>query len=213
MKDKLISQFQGKTILGALLESLAEEMSEILQAFDDLANKRWIDTGEGKQLDGIGEIVGRDRLIANAIALPFFGFIDQPAALGFEVGKFRDTGESWQASTILSDYEYRPILWAKVFKNTTDGTTNEVIRSLCAVFKVDTIVVDDVGNAKINIGIGRKLERSEIVLMRAYSLLIRAGGVGMQWAINYDKDCYFGFLGQKNAKGFDEGKFADLITL
>ena len=85
MNEKLISQFQDKTILGALLESLAEEMAEILQAFDDLANKRWIDTGEGKQLDGIGEIVGRDRLIANAIALPFFGFVDQPAALGFNI--------------------------------------------------------------------------------------------------------------------------------
>ena len=213
MKNKLISQFHGKNILAAELDALQEELDEIFSVLDDLKNKRWIDTADGVQLDGIGTIVGRDRIIANAIVLPFFGFFDQPAALGFEEGRFRDSGESWQASTTLDDPEYRFVLWAKVAKNISQGTTEDTIRSLKYIFNVDTIVVDDVGNAKINIGVGRNLTRAEIVLMQAYNLMIRAGGVGMKYAVEYDKDSYFGFLGQKNAKTFEVGKFADLIDL
>ena len=85
MLEKLISQFHDKPVLAAELKALGEEFDEFVKAFDELANHRWIDTGYGVQLDGIGDIVGRDRTIENAIQLPFFGFFDQPEALGFEV--------------------------------------------------------------------------------------------------------------------------------
>ncbi len=211
MKSHLIKQFHEKPILYAELEALGEELEEAQSELERLREERWIDTGHGVQLDGIGQIVGRDRLIANAISLPFFGFYDQPNALGFEEGRFRDSGEAWQESTTLEDPEYRLVLWAKVFKNISQGTNEDTIKSLTYIFKVDTVTVDDAGNAKIIIGIGRRLTLAEIVTLKAYDLFIRAGGVGMKYAVQYDKDCYFGFLGQKNAKGFEEGKFADMI--
>ena len=213
MKAHLIKQFWEKPILAAELEALGEEFSEIEAALYDLREKRWIDTGVGVQLDGIGEIVGRDRIIANAIALPFFGFYGQPNILGFEVGRFRDSGEAWQASTVLGDAEYRLILWAKVFKNITKCTFEDTIKSLTFIFRIDTVVVEDAGNAKIRIAIGRKLTSAEIVTIRAYNLLIRGGGIGIRYVVMYEKDGYFGFLGQKNALGFDEGEFADIIEV
>lgn len=213
MKSHLIKQFWGKKVLAAELEALGEEFDDILTACKALRGERWIDTGVGVQLDGIGEIVGRDRIIANAIALPFFGFYGQPNILGFEVGRFRDSGEAWQASTVLGDSEYRLILWAKVFKNITKCTFEDTIKSLTFIFSVDTVIVEDAGNAKIRIAIGRRLTAAEIVTIRAYSLLIRAGGVGIKYVVMYVKDGYFGFLGQPNALGFEEGEFADIIEV
>lgn len=209
MQGHLIGQFQGKPVLAAVLEALGEEMDELDAVFSDLESKRWIDTGEGKQLDGIGEIVGQGRQIAEAIAVPFFGFQGQIGAMGFEQARFRDANEYWLASYNLADAEYRLVLWAKVGKNIANGTAEDTIRSLKFIFNAPFVFLDEIGNAKIAVGIGRRLLQSDIILADAVDLLIRAAGVGMEWRTHFNYDSYFGFLGQPNAKGFEVGSFAD----
>ena len=61
MKNNLISQFQGKTVLSAILDALNEELAEISAVSSDLKNKRWIDTGFGASvtLDPIGTLQAR----------------------------------------------------------------------------------------------------------------------------------------------------------
>lgn len=213
MHDHLISQFQDKPVIRAILNALGEELDEIREAAADLRTKRWIDTGEGKQLDGIGDIVGRDRTIENAVYLPWFGFYGQPNTMGFDEAPFRDSGVAFQKSTVLDDYSYRKVLWAKVFKNTSYGTHEDSISMLKVIFDVGVVVVEDAGNAKIRLGIGRRLTTAELLLIKAYNLFIRAGGVGMKYVVQYDPDFYFGFYGQPKAKGFDEGAFADMVDL
>lgn len=209
MKAHLIGQFEDKKVFAAILESLGEELDELDQAFDDLKELRWIDTGAGKQLDGIGEIVGQDRQIGKAVAIPFFGFYGQTGTLGFEQARFRDTNEDYLASYNLMDAEYRLVLWAKVSKNISRGTAEDTISSLLFIFSAPYVVLHEIGNAKIAIGIGRRLLQSDILLADAVDLLIRAGGVGVEWREHFDYDDYFGFLGQLNAKGFEQGSFAD----
>ena len=213
MKNNLISQFQGKTVLSAILDALNEELAEISAVASDLKNKRWIDTGFGVTLDGIGDIVGQSRIVESAVTIPFFGFYGQPSALGFGVGRFRDSGETWQFSSKLGDAEYKKLLWAKVFKNVSQCTTEDTIQALRFIFSVEKVIVEDAGNAKIRIGIGRELSASEIALAKAYCLMIRAGGVGIDEIVQFDADAVFGFLGQPNIKGFELGKFADNIDI
>jgi hypothetical protein len=213
MHDHLISQFQERPVIRAILNALGEELDLIVQAAGALMTERWIDTGEGAQLDGIGRIVGRDRTIPNAIYLPFFGFYGQPNAGGFSEAPFRDSGVAWQSSTILDDGSYRKVLWAKVFKNTSHCTFEDTISMLKVIFTVGICVVEDAGNAKIRLSIGRRLTTAELLLIKAYNLFIRAGGVGIRYAVQYDPDNYFGFLGQPRAKGFSEGAFADIVDI
>lgn len=212
MHDHLISQFQERPVIRAVLNALGSELDIIRLAAVDLMTKRWIDTGEGKQLDGIGDIVGRDRTIENAVYLPFFGFYGQPNAGGFDEAPFRDSGQAWQSTTVLADGSYRKILWAKVFKNTSNCTYEDTISMLRVIFDAPTAVVEDVGNAKIRLGIGRRLTSAELLLIQAYDLFIRAGGVGIKYVVQYDSDGFFGFYGQPRAKGFDEGSFADIVA-
>lgn len=213
MENHLIGQFKGKRVLRAILEALGEEMDELEQVFADLRDKRWIDTGEGAQLDGIGTIVNQPRQIADAIQIAFFGFQGQDNALGFEQGRFRDQWETWLQSVNLSDPEYRKLLWLKVFKNISTGTAEDTIVSTRRIFDAPYVVLSELGNAKIFIGIGRVLNKNELAIAKAMDLIVRAGGVGVKGMSMFNYDNYFGFLDQPNAKGFEVGSFADDITV
>ena len=63
MANHLISQFQEKPVISAIIEAFGDELDELDTVFTALRRDRWIDTGVGAQLDGIGDIVARDRTI------------------------------------------------------------------------------------------------------------------------------------------------------
>jgi hypothetical protein len=213
MAGHLIGQFSGKPVFAAFLAAIGGELDELDQALADLRDKRWIDTGEGVQLDGIGELVNQSRQVADAVTIPFFAFEGQPNAQGFEVGRFRDDWEGWLTSVNLGDPEYRMVLRAKIRKDTSPGTTEDTIASLRFIFDADRVVIRDCGNAKMAAAIGRRLNENELSVARALDLFVRAGGVGIVDASHFDADNYFGFYGQKDAKGFETGTFADSIEL
>lgn len=210
MISHLIGQFQDKPVIEAELDALGAELELLRQVFDDLKNKRWIDTGEGAQLDGIGTIVNRSRTIKDSLQIEFFGFSGQDNSQTFDVGRFRDINDNWLASTRLNDDDYRKILWLKVFYDSSYATGDELIHCLRVLFDAQNIVLHEVGNAKIMVGIGRRLTANDIRRARVLNLITLGGGIGLIAVEMFDPD-YFGFLGQNNAKSFDTGTFADVI--
>ncbi len=60
--DRLPQQYRGKERFAALLSALVNQVQEIEDALWQLFGERSLATSEGVQLDGIGEIVGLDRL-------------------------------------------------------------------------------------------------------------------------------------------------------
>ena len=210
MINHLLMQFSQSVNMHIFLNALGAELDELTQALKDLQEKRWIDTGAGVQLDNIGVLIDRSREIAGSIQLEFFAFYDQPNALPFDVGRFRDTQMvAYTATSVMDDETYRPVLWHKVSKDTTTGTTESTIESVKFIYNAPFVTITELGNAKIGIGIGRELTDNDIVLARALDLFIRAGGVGLLWVIEIPTD-YFGFVDQ-NAKGFDVGVLPTLI--
>ena len=217
MRQHLISQFQwdvidekvydDKPVLRALLTALGAEMDELNQTINDLKNKRWIDTGEGVQLDGIGEIVDRNRQLDKAIAIKVFGFYGQPNVAGFGQARFRKTNESNLSTYILDDAEYRLVLALKAMKNNSRATAEDTIKSLKYIYNAPTISLEEIGNANVIVGVGKVLSDNEKLLANAVDLVIRAGGVGLKYKTYYPA-AYFGFLGQPNAQGFGIGSFA-----
>ncbi|WP_196595255.1 DUF2612 domain-containing protein [Pectinatus frisingensis] len=207
MINHTLAQYDNSTVMQAAFYAVSEELELIDTILDDLKNKRWIDTGVGTQLDGIGTIVDRSRLVNAAIALEFFGFYGQAGAKGFGQARFRSKDESYLSTANLADPEYRLVLWSKVFKNNSLTYANDTIKSLQFIFDVDNVIVQDAGNAKFMIGIGKTLSANEILLANALDLLIRAGGVGCQFMSDFDGYA-FGFKGQKYAKGFGQAAFA-----
>lgn len=208
MNAHLIFQFQDKKVLGAIVESLGEELDELETAFQGLKNDRWLDTAEGKQLDGIGEIVGQSRIIKDAIQLPFFGFLHQPNTLGFGMGKMRRRKEPWLTNAVLADEEYPMLIRLKIAINTTDGTMEGTIYSIQYIYKAEKVVVTDTGNASFSISIGKMLTPSEQVFASALNLLVRCGGVKLKEKSYFNPNGHFGFYGQPFAVGFGQGMLA-----
>lgn len=205
MISHLLMQFSKSVNMQIFLNALGAELDELTKALDDLQNKRWIDTGAGVQLDNIGVLIDRSRRIEGAIQLEFFAFFDQPNALPFNVGRFRDTpAVPYIATSTLDDETYRPVLWHKVSKDTTTGTAESTIESVKFIYNAPFVTLTELGNAKIGIGIGRELTDNDIVLARALDLFIRAGGVGLDY-VEEIPDPYFGFVDQGDAKGFEVG--------
>ena len=212
MISHLIAQFHDKPVIEAELNALGTELELLRQAFDDLKNKRWIDTGEGIQLDGIGNIVNRPRIIPDSLQLDFFGFSGQDNSQTFGIGRFRSLNESWLAGSKLSDDDYRKILWLKVFYDSSQATGDELIHCLQVLFNAHSIIIHKTGNAKIMVGIGRRLTANDIRLVRTLNLIPIGGGIGLQAVEMFDMD-YFGFLGQPEAKTFGAGSWAITIDL
>lgn len=59
---RLVEQFRGKPRIEALLKAIAAQVQQLEDvAIVDLREKRWLDSAEGAQLDGLGRILGLDR--------------------------------------------------------------------------------------------------------------------------------------------------------
>ena len=54
LRDDLVEQFKDKPVIEALMEVVGDELNEVRQFYEDLRDKRNIQTAIGKQLDGIG---------------------------------------------------------------------------------------------------------------------------------------------------------------
>ena len=81
--NRLASQFKDSENLRGLLSAHLSDFEDISFSLDDLLSDRYLDTAQGVQLDGIGEIVGLPRPVAPVDLIGAFGFIDDDTAQGF----------------------------------------------------------------------------------------------------------------------------------
>ena len=81
--DRLAFQFVDSENLKGLLTAHLIDYEDLDIAYDDLATDRYLETAQGVQLDGIGEIVGLPRPVESVEAIGAFGFVDDPTSQGF----------------------------------------------------------------------------------------------------------------------------------
>lgn len=212
MQDHLLAQFDNKATINAFLKAVAEELEILYTAMNDVQEKRWIDTGEGAQLDGIGRIIGRSRIVDKAIADTFFGFEGQTGIDTFGKARFRSIGDEYLSSIKLNDDIYRRVLWAKVFFDNSNGTIPDILKSSRKILNTPYVSVVEIGNANFHLVIGGNLSESQILLMKSLNLIVKGGGIGIKYIVTYNNKNYFGFKNQPNAKGFGIGEFARIIS-
>lgn len=236
--SRLAAQFKTAKNLNDFLTIFLNQNQELENTFFDLLNKRDLDSAVGAQLDVIGRIVGQPRTIINGNVLGFFTFDDlnSPSPdpdLGFGDffnplvgGVWLSYGQNPNGNIILDDELYLFFIKAKILKNFTQGTPEEVIAQLQFLLSVNGVVpliYFTEGGANVVITIGRKLTRNErAVLMSrdAYgkTLVIKPVGVGMKFG-QFDGDNVFSFADDPHGKGFGDfndpdvgGVWAEIIT-
>jgi hypothetical protein len=129
------AQFVGKRRLEAFVLAVQKPLDDLDTVLSDMQTKRGVTTSVGKQLDGVGEIVGQPRYVPGAFLLPFFGYKGQPAITGYNKARYRREGESNEDTTnVIGDAEYQRLINWKIIMNSAAGTTEDVISAMRALF-------------------------------------------------------------------------------
>lgn len=223
IQKRLASQYRNSENLIAYIQSFLEISNEIENTIDDIIELRWLDNATGKQLDIIGEIVGQPRVVIDISQFVFFGFDGATGAGSFGTlsdssagARFRALNEPTTGNVILSDPEYRLFIRARIIKNFTDATNQDVTDGVRLVLGVDNVFVRNSGKAEATISVGRLLTGNEKLLLKNAGLIAKPAGVEYIYQ-DYDEKP-FGFSGAGAVYGFGSlsdpdagGNFASLI--
>ena len=227
----ITEQFKGKPVMDKYLRLLVSGIDDLQEVLRQLQQQRSIDTAVGKQLDVIGEIVGRPRGLVTSEIFNYFGFNGNPLADTF--GSLNDptVGSAWYSlngplgiSRPPSDEEYRLILKAKIIKNRTLARPEDVIDAYKFLFGTSRVTLDETVDevASVRIGIGKILNDVERGLLfdlgGAGTLLPKPVGVSYSYT-EFDADRVFATEGFPGAMGTGEltdpsvgGILSNLIT-
>lgn len=206
----ITNEHRHKPKFEALVKAVSDTFGANYDLLQGMPNAFNLDTAIGAQLDIVGLWVGQPRLIPNVLLVEFFGFngLGTPLAYGEEGspalgGRFYGEGESYTATSVLADPEYRFLLRAKIVRNHAKGVTLEFAKSFKFIFNAPGLISDP-GIMAIGIAIGRDLSLVEKAIITGLDILPRPAGVRIAWRGHYDATAYFGFDGQLNAVGFSE---------
>ena len=229
-RGRYTMQFENKTVFDRYIQLLLTEPTELQQVFKDLMQKRTLNTAQGYYLDVIGIIVGQPRILVNVDFLQYFGMIGNPRSnemgdLNTNTGgKFKDMYVNEEGSISLDDETYRIMLKAKIAKNSTRATPEEMMTFLNFVFNTNSSYITD-GGAKVVALVSDVLTPQQTLLLQYVNrtgrydvtLFPKPVGVGIEYGF-FDPDEAFIFDEVPIGKGFgdvsdpmvDGGVFASL---
>lgn len=217
-RSRVTEQFKNKDVFDRYIQLIIHAQTELSSVFKDLMQLRSLDTATGEQLNILGRIVGQDRVLLNADFYQFFGFAGATKANTFgdlnnsTIGSnFYDFGKPLGGNIELDDETYRLFIKAKIYKNSTTSTPEEFIRVINLIFGTTQTHLVELGNAAINVLIGRPLTDLEKAILNyidsssGYDSRLIPKTVGVR--VNYGEfleNNFFGFEGVPGAEGFGE---------
>lgn len=210
-RSRVAMQYTESARFLATLSALASKCHELELVLLSLKEISDIDLSQGVQLDVIGDIVGVTRYIPKSVTIPFFGFYNN--GLGATVfgeegniaigSRFREELESNTATTVLQDPEFRTLIRAKIYKNHSLGTPEDIIAGLNYIFNSREVYIDDSGGMKISIVLTRPVTLVEKVLIEELDILPRPNGVSLKMRGWVFTSC-LGFSDSFHSVGFAE---------
>lgn len=133
--DRLAYQYKDSEKFKGFIEGFLTEFEELDISRLQLLNDRWLNTARGVNLDILGEIVGKERPTVPQNLVDFFGFSDDPLALGFGSDTDPSVGGHFfdenSGATILADDDvYLSAIRGQIILNFTQMTAPETTELL-----------------------------------------------------------------------------------
>lgn len=222
----------GPIVFDKYLQLLLGGKIELQEVFRQLMQERSLDTATGAQLDIIGDIVGQPRELIDTALLTFFAFVGYPDAQSYGDlnnsslgGPYYDINNPLAGNTLLTDEQYRLFIKAKIIKNNTNATPNQLLEFINFVFGSDHNQLIEEGDASYTLLIGKQLNSFETVLLTyvSYSsgypsrFVPKPIGVRVNYGTYISTEA-FAFQGVPDAKGYGDlsdlslgGQYAQLI--
>ena len=156
LRGDLVAQFKEKPVIDALVSAIGEQLNDVRRFYEDLRDRRGLQTSMGQQLDGVGDIVVLSRLEAGALAC---------------------INESVY---VLDDESYRRYLIFKVWKNTNNCTYHDVIKALRMFWPKPLYYREDPAEPATMVFETDMLSPEDDVPKLLNAPLIKAAGVGIK---------------------------------
>lgn len=216
-RERVTYAFEDAPVFDKYLQLISTPAEELLEACRQLMQDRSIDTAMGAQLDIIGRIVGQDRILIGADLIPYFGYLGALAPQSY--GDLTDPsvgGFYWDLNTpsagniTLSDEQYRLFIKAKILKNLTRATPEDVIKFIQFVFEVEKVYIslDESAHAIIYVSSDISLFEKTLLLYftegryRSY-FVPKTIGVKYDYGV-FESEGAFGFFGVPNVEGYGQ---------
>ena len=200
--ERLLYQYRDSPRVVAFIRACVAEYEILSQQNELLQTRLDIDLSVGKQLDGIGEIVGTPRPLSEAIDPDEVFTFDGDDGKGFSGNLRPDVGGRWTGINGLiigpmPDSDYRILIKATIFANYADSTIGDLTEYVRFVLGENPVILPSVGY--IDVVFPRALSLVELdIIDRQFPI---AAGIGLRYQYFTQGARGFGFLGS-NSTGF-----------
>lgn len=196
--SRIITQFRESPKFNAFIAGLLAISNDVEAGLQKMQYLADIDQMTGANLDTIGIIVGVSRIVPDVVSLTWFGFDDTgtwATCFGEEgipnIGsRFFEEGETIYSTTLLQDPEYRLILRARIVKNNSACTPEDILAGMRYIFNVPDIKYSDAttpgyaGPAmSFSIAVGRPIYAYEQAIITVLDILPRPAGCNIFGAV------------------------------
>ena len=173
----IISQYANSPVLDGIILAFnaAMDLTESLDNFYDMIFN--VETAQGYGLDVWGRIVGVSRTLSLPSGATYLGFEEASSWTGFGQGGFY-TGGGLSSNFVLSDTDFRTLIFAKAAGNISDGSIESINEILLTLFpsRGDCHVVDN-QNMSLTYSFPFNLTPVEIAIVEASGVLPSPCGV------------------------------------
>ena len=164
----------------ATVEMIAAPYVALQEFLETLPREFDIDFAIGKQLDVVGEWVGRSRFIEFPLPDPWFSYDDKRR--GWDIGIWKNETYQYQTTAMqeLDDETYRRLLYAKVMANNWDGTTIGASEAYQRFFSDEgsRVFVVDFNDLTMTVAVAGKVPQNVYLSLLANNYLpLKPGGV------------------------------------
>lgn len=177
---------QWISVLPQILES------HFVAQLEAMANILSIDDQSDEMLDIVGRIVGVERPFVDSSILGFFGWEGNPLRLQW--------GAPWlprniSETVLMPDAYYRILIKAKVAKNTSDATIDDIIKAVQIISGANVSALVDNQDMTFNIIFGEPLSIPVRIMLTEFDIVPRPQGVKFAGFTEPTESGYFGYIG------------------
>lgn len=134
--DLTLSQFRRSQILLGVQSAINNQSIDLYQSLIDAMQLRCLDDAVGVQLDIIGRIVGQSRELENYGTKNWFAYDTND--VGYDQGIYYINGAPVGGNLLASDFTYRQLIYARIFKNHVKyGSVPEILQVVKLVYGIN----------------------------------------------------------------------------
>jgi len=162
-RSRLLYQFRNSTILDELVQATSAEAQELYDSLYDSLSKRTLMTATGVQLDGIGVLVGQERVNIDGATKSWLT-TDDAINCPDQVVVWCSPASLYE-DTVANDIEYRKLIFAKIFKNHVQGASVPELRSYIKLLTNENVSFITVAPLDIYLVVRSTIPRNVLALL------------------------------------------------